>query len=225
IVDGVPVLSVPCKQTLTTEADHLEKDTSYFPNGILKLPVELFVEITKRLLPVDLLAISRTCKAFRGVLMPSSSERIWQRAIGNQNRFPPAPPWLSVQQYISILYSNFYLGSEDKPVSGQQLGAPVSQHALLIQLCVLSNRFRRLAFSILRNIDENVRERMIKNFSKRIWVEFGLDVTNGLLWGCLYVIMQVKATTQQIWSHLYPEMKGFLEGIENVPKWNGSAPG
>jgi hypothetical protein len=50
---------------------------------IFRLPIELLAETLSRLLPIDLLAIARTCKYFADILLTSTSAYMWKVARKN----------------------------------------------------------------------------------------------------------------------------------------------
>ncbi|KAG8724210.1 hypothetical protein FRC09_020794 [Ceratobasidium sp. 395] len=75
------------------------------PKRLLDLPSTAFNEISKYLMPVDLLSLARTNKFFRKMFISRASQQLWKAAMMNISNMPPCPEELSEPQYISLLYS------------------------------------------------------------------------------------------------------------------------
>ncbi|KAG8714181.1 hypothetical protein FRC09_017901 [Ceratobasidium sp. 395] len=75
------------------------------PKRLLDLPSAAFNEISKYLMPVDLLSLARTNKFFRKMFISRASQHLWKAAMVNISNMPPCPEELSEPQYISLLYS------------------------------------------------------------------------------------------------------------------------
>ncbi|CAE6436613.1 unnamed protein product [Rhizoctonia solani] len=74
-------------------------------NMFLRIPMEIFAEIASHLFPIDLIALSRTSKLFRSLLMRRSSRHIWTDAMDNMPGLPPCPPDMSEPRYLSLLFT------------------------------------------------------------------------------------------------------------------------
>ncbi|KAG8787926.1 hypothetical protein FRC12_015106 [Ceratobasidium sp. 428] len=75
------------------------------PKRLLDLPSAAFNEISKYLMPVDLLSLARTNKFFRKMFISRASQHLWKAAMKDISNMPPCPEELSDPQYISLLYS------------------------------------------------------------------------------------------------------------------------
>ncbi|KAL5640610.1 hypothetical protein ACGC1H_001178 [Rhizoctonia solani] len=127
----------PRKQARTTKTNRPKKNKENVLLGLLILPIELFTEIMHNLKPIDILNLSRTCKAFRSLLMRRSSEPIWKRAAENlAYRLPPPPPWLDMPQYVSVVYTNDCSACGGKAARKESKWDPEFQPVLLVRLCV-----------------------------------------------------------------------------------------
>ncbi|KAG9075146.1 hypothetical protein FS749_013214, partial [Ceratobasidium sp. UAMH 11750] len=59
------------------------------------------------LAPPDILALSRSNKFFRNLLMQRSAKHIWKTALGNVPGLPRCPADLCEPQYVALLYSKY----------------------------------------------------------------------------------------------------------------------
>ena len=57
--------------------------------------------------PYDILRLSRTTKALRGVLMSRSSRSIWMQAFLGIPGLPPCPSWLTEPQFSQLAFDNY----------------------------------------------------------------------------------------------------------------------
>ncbi|KAF8643791.1 hypothetical protein AX16_008810 [Volvariella volvacea WC 439] len=74
-------------------------------DGIVELPLDLLYETFSHLELPDLLNLTRSTKALRGMLMTRSAAGVWKSAFRNTNpRPPPLPPRISWPQYTTLLY-------------------------------------------------------------------------------------------------------------------------
>src|SRR3954454_21553921 len=78
------------------------------PSLIVKIPVELFIEICLFLPPVDLLTLSQVCRKFRGYLCAPNSyttQQIWKESrlkfMPKENMLPPKG--MSEEKYVELL--------------------------------------------------------------------------------------------------------------------------
>ncbi|CAE6426483.1 unnamed protein product [Rhizoctonia solani] len=94
----------------------------------MRLPVEVFTEITSYLSPVDIISLSRSNKYLRNLLMDRSSRRVWTGAMKNVKGLPPCPPDMSEPYYLALLFSSFCT------VCGQAGGCEFYP-ALRVRLC------------------------------------------------------------------------------------------
>lgn len=64
-------------------------------------------QVLTRLGMSELLALSRTTKAFRELVMNIQAERFWKAALENSKKegVPACPEWLSLPAYANLLYS------------------------------------------------------------------------------------------------------------------------
>ncbi|KAJ3559741.1 hypothetical protein NM688_g158 [Phlebia brevispora] len=71
---------------------------------LLGVPVEIVLEVLRRLSPLDLLQLSRTSKSFRALLMSRSSSHIWAAAWKNESDLPPCPTDVAAPAFTDLLY-------------------------------------------------------------------------------------------------------------------------
>ncbi|KAI0718029.1 hypothetical protein C8T65DRAFT_827821 [Cerioporus squamosus] len=72
---------------------------------LVDLPVELQLEILRRLHPRDLFNLARTCKKLRVLTLQRSSERLWKAAWIRAGDLPNCPYFLSEPAFIHLLMS------------------------------------------------------------------------------------------------------------------------
>ncbi|CAE6472351.1 unnamed protein product [Rhizoctonia solani] len=75
--------------------------------GILFLPIEVLMEILGHLTLPDTLALSRSSKSFRRILMThtAATRNVWRAAIDNVPGLPSCPKELSEPQYAALIFS------------------------------------------------------------------------------------------------------------------------
>ncbi|KAJ3557700.1 hypothetical protein NM688_g1328 [Phlebia brevispora] len=71
---------------------------------LLGVPVEIVIEVLRRLCPLDLLRLSRTSKSFRSLLMHRSSSHVWAAAWKNDKELPPCPDGMAAPAFVDLLY-------------------------------------------------------------------------------------------------------------------------
>ncbi|CUA68900.1 hypothetical protein RSOLAG22IIIB_08148 [Rhizoctonia solani] len=76
------------------------------PRGFMNLPPEILILIATRMLPSDIIALARTTKLLRSILMSRSSISIWHQSMKNVKGLPPRPKDVSEPYYIAFLYMN-----------------------------------------------------------------------------------------------------------------------
>ncbi|KAF8959594.1 hypothetical protein BDZ97DRAFT_1837041 [Flammula alnicola] len=81
-----------------------EKDGRF--DGLIEMPLDVLYEILGLLNPIDLLHLSRTTKALRGVLMTRSAIFVWKLARSNVEGLPPCPDDLTEPQYANLLFAD-----------------------------------------------------------------------------------------------------------------------
>ncbi|KAJ3900514.1 hypothetical protein F5879DRAFT_412417 [Lentinula edodes] len=75
--------------------------------GMLKLPLDLELEIYSYLEPLDLLRLSRTSKDLRVFLMSRSNAIVWRAARSNVPDLPPLPSDLSEPEYANLVFASY----------------------------------------------------------------------------------------------------------------------
>ncbi|KAG6849301.1 hypothetical protein H0H93_009616 [Arthromyces matolae] len=75
--------------------------------GIVEMPLDVAHEIFMYLTSVEILHLSRTCKALRRVLMTKSSLYVWKQARFNMDDFPNCPDDFNEPQYAAFVFSAF----------------------------------------------------------------------------------------------------------------------
>ncbi|KAH7338568.1 hypothetical protein B0J17DRAFT_767668 [Rhizoctonia solani] len=73
--------------------------------GIMKMPIEVFMEIAPYVNPGDLIALVRTSKFFRSMLLNQSAATIWQCALSNVPGLPPYPTGMVEPQYAALMFT------------------------------------------------------------------------------------------------------------------------
>ncbi|CAE6449379.1 unnamed protein product [Rhizoctonia solani] len=73
-------------------------------NIFMSVPVEVLTEIVSRLLPVNLISLSRCNKFFRNLLMNRTSKHMWTSAMKNVEGLPPCPTDMSEPYYATLLF-------------------------------------------------------------------------------------------------------------------------
>ncbi|CAE6346388.1 unnamed protein product [Rhizoctonia solani] len=73
--------------------------------GIMKMPIEIFMEIAPYVDPGDLITLIRTSKFFRSMLLVRSAARIWQSALNNVPGLPPCPTGMVEPQYAALMFT------------------------------------------------------------------------------------------------------------------------
>ncbi|KII84120.1 hypothetical protein PLICRDRAFT_370381 [Plicaturopsis crispa FD-325 SS-3] len=76
---------------------------------MLEMPLDILYEIFGHLLPLDVLHVSWTNKAFRKILLHRSSVTVWKSALSNFRMdvpsFPETPFDLNEPQYVNLIFS------------------------------------------------------------------------------------------------------------------------
>ncbi|KDQ07101.1 hypothetical protein BOTBODRAFT_149356 [Botryobasidium botryosum FD-172 SS1] len=72
--------------------------------GLIEMPLDIFIEVSTHLLPLDLLHLARTSRNIRKLLMSRLSTFAWRRARENVPHLPECPEDLSEPEYASLLY-------------------------------------------------------------------------------------------------------------------------
>ncbi|KAG1893586.1 uncharacterized protein F5891DRAFT_1176386 [Suillus fuscotomentosus] len=99
-------------KTTTVDASHAtEFLKNYRPRArkqslevLISLPLDILFEIFGRLLPLDLLHLSRTTKALRSVLMHRSSTTVWMAARSNVKGMPACADDMSEPAHASLAF-------------------------------------------------------------------------------------------------------------------------
>ncbi|KAI0789472.1 hypothetical protein C8Q75DRAFT_807106 [Abortiporus biennis] len=88
-------------------------------NGMLvEMPLDILFEIFVELQPQDLLALSRTTKGFRRLLINKSSIRFWKATFENvEFTLPPCFPGMNELQFVNLLYSSHCHNCSDGDVN------------------------------------------------------------------------------------------------------------
>ncbi|KAL4242359.1 hypothetical protein ABKN59_011785 [Abortiporus biennis] len=88
-------------------------------NGMLvEMPLDILFEIFVELQPQDLLALSRTTKGFRRLLINKSSIRFWKATFENvEFTLPPCFPGMNELQFVNLLYSSHCYNCSDGDVN------------------------------------------------------------------------------------------------------------
>ncbi|KAK7449735.1 hypothetical protein VKT23_013210 [Stygiomarasmius scandens] len=89
-----------------TVANARQRRIERYREALLQIPMELWFEILSYLEPNDMLALSRTSKDFRAVLMDKSSIKLWKTAFLNAPDVPKPLPGFSEPQHASLLFDN-----------------------------------------------------------------------------------------------------------------------
>lgn len=76
-------------------------------SALLQLPVEVFAHIAVFLMPDSMVALARTNKSLRRLLMSRSAIQIWRVTIQNVEALPPCPPDLCEPLYAALLFSPY----------------------------------------------------------------------------------------------------------------------
>ncbi|KAG9123854.1 hypothetical protein FRC07_013731 [Ceratobasidium sp. 392] len=75
-------------------------------SGLLMIPFEVFTNIISHTQPGGLLALARTCKTLRNILMNKSTMHIWEAAEQKTPRLPARPKGMSSPQYAALAFFN-----------------------------------------------------------------------------------------------------------------------
>ncbi|KNZ78863.1 hypothetical protein J132_09547 [Termitomyces sp. J132] len=74
--------------------------------AIVEMPLDILHEIFMHLTPLEVLHLSRMCKALRRILMVKSAEFIWKQARFNLDNFPHCPEDLNEVQFACLMFDN-----------------------------------------------------------------------------------------------------------------------
>ncbi|KIM79606.1 hypothetical protein PILCRDRAFT_549999 [Piloderma croceum F 1598] len=72
-----------------------------------EMPLDILYEIFGHLRPYDILRLSRTTKALRGILMTRSATSVWKDARSNIEGLPDCPQDLTEPQYAGLAFDPF----------------------------------------------------------------------------------------------------------------------
>ncbi|KAG9128587.1 hypothetical protein FRC07_000020 [Ceratobasidium sp. 392] len=72
--------------------------------GFMKLPMDIFAQISELLSPADLVILARCNKFFRNLLLQRSAVQIWRRVEANVPDLPPCPPDMCEPQYAALVF-------------------------------------------------------------------------------------------------------------------------
>ncbi|KAG8712613.1 hypothetical protein FRC11_014688 [Ceratobasidium sp. 423] len=97
--------------------------------GIMKMPIEVFMEIAPYVDPGDLIVLIRTNKFFRTMLLDRSAAPIWQRSLSNVPDLPPCPTGMVEPQYAALIFS------KNCTICGAQAIASKPDPYLRVRLC------------------------------------------------------------------------------------------
>ncbi|CAE6458747.1 unnamed protein product [Rhizoctonia solani] len=97
--------------------------------GIMKMPIEVFMEIAPYVDPGDLIVLIRTNKFFRAMLLDRSAAPIWQRSLDNVPDLPPCPTGMVEPQYAALIFS------KNCTICGAQAIASKPDPYLRVRLC------------------------------------------------------------------------------------------
>ncbi|CAE6481392.1 unnamed protein product [Rhizoctonia solani] len=97
--------------------------------GIMKMPLELFMEIASHVHPGDLISLIRTTKFFRTLLLVRSSAPVWKRSLSSVRGLPPCPTGMMEPQYAALMFS------EHCTICGTQEGTGMPDPYLRVRLC------------------------------------------------------------------------------------------
>ncbi|CAE6436002.1 unnamed protein product [Rhizoctonia solani] len=71
--------------------------------GIMKMPIEIFMEIAPYVDPGDLISLARTGKFFHAMLLDRSAAPVWQRSLSSVADLPPCPTGMVEPQYAALM--------------------------------------------------------------------------------------------------------------------------
>ncbi|KAG9123855.1 hypothetical protein FRC07_013732 [Ceratobasidium sp. 392] len=74
--------------------------------GLLTIPFEVFAHIISNAQPGGLLALARTCKTMRNILMRKSMANMWEAAEQKTHKLPARPKGMSSPQYAALAFFN-----------------------------------------------------------------------------------------------------------------------
>ncbi|KAG8712273.1 hypothetical protein FRC09_020038 [Ceratobasidium sp. 395] len=101
-------LTRPLKRTLVgtsiSKAPHKKRAGNQNEN-MMTLPIEIFTQVLSYVTPCSLVALIRTNKALRRILLDPSSKPIWQSAAARVPGLPVCPIWMSEPRYAVLLFS------------------------------------------------------------------------------------------------------------------------
>ncbi|KAL1944343.1 hypothetical protein VTO73DRAFT_3528 [Trametes versicolor] len=71
------------------------------------MPMDIFLEIVKKLDPLALLRLAQSSKYFRSLLMTRSARHLWVASFRNVPGVPPCPPYISEPRYAAVLFDQY----------------------------------------------------------------------------------------------------------------------
>ncbi|KAG6897864.1 hypothetical protein C0992_010002 [Termitomyces sp. T32_za158] len=107
---------------------------------IVEMPFDILHEIFMYLTPVEVLSLSRMCKALRRILMTKTAEYVWKQARLNLDDFPDCPDDLNEPQFANFIFSSL---SESLAVTERDLICEASANQLV-------KEFNKIRISDLR---------------------------------------------------------------------------
>ncbi|CAE6378256.1 unnamed protein product [Rhizoctonia solani] len=128
--------SRPSKRTRTNTSGEKPPRKKYIKGkqggleGIMKMPIEVFAEITYYLNPADLISLIQTNKFFRSMLLNRSAILIWQSSLSNVPDLPPCPNGMVEPQYAALIFS------KNCTICGSSVSAAIKPDPYLrVRLC------------------------------------------------------------------------------------------
>ncbi|KAG8728103.1 hypothetical protein FRC12_022007, partial [Ceratobasidium sp. 428] len=99
-------LTRPIKRTRVSASASKARHKKRIGNeNMMTLPVEIIIQVLSYVTPCSLVALIRTNKALRRILLNPSSKPIWQSATARVPGLPVCPTWMSEPRYAALLFS------------------------------------------------------------------------------------------------------------------------
>ncbi|KAG8698270.1 hypothetical protein FRC08_006028 [Ceratobasidium sp. 394] len=86
----------------TGKVEHLPSE----PSRLFMIPLEVFTQIMCNVQPGGLLALARTCKTLRTILLSKSTIGVWRVAEQTTSRLPTRPRGMSSPRYAALAFFN-----------------------------------------------------------------------------------------------------------------------
>ncbi|KAG8704657.1 hypothetical protein FRC09_003405 [Ceratobasidium sp. 395] len=90
--------------TSTSKAPHKNRAGNENEN-MMTLPIEIFAQVLSYVTPCSLVALIRTNKALRRILLDPSSKPIWQSAAARVPGLFDCPYWMPEPQFAALLFT------------------------------------------------------------------------------------------------------------------------